>query len=390
MRGRKRIGVMAIGVILCVIMVLGAFTPLTSAQGEHLIIKGAGGPNASAVIWEYQTGIDPGMWTGHIVNNGLRSIIIDVTDITSGVATDVMHQRIRFAAYQSDIVDTNPVLMGANRIYSITATPMGPKGSSATITEPFIPWPPIPISFTYFVNHLIVTVEASEITDPDRVIVEYGWDWSDGAFGTGIIATHTYAASGTYIITLTTIDNYGLRNSVSKSVTVVANQPPDASFTWTRNQLTIQVDASSSYDSDGTIISYVWNWGDGSAYGSGVTASHTYALAGLYTITLTVTDDDGATDSVILSSPPPPPPPPVAKFTYTIVSMMVSVDASTSYDPDGTIVSYAWNWGDGSPDGSGVTASHTYLEVFGTYTITLTITDDDGLTGSMTRSITIS
>ena len=57
-------------------------------------------------------------------------------------------------------------------------------------------------------------------------------------------------------------------------------------------------DGSGSTDADGTIAGYAWNFGDGSAHGTGATPSHTYAAAGTYTVTLTVTDDDGATDTV--------------------------------------------------------------------------------------------
>jgi PKD repeat protein len=72
------------------------------------------------------------------------------------------------------------------------------------------------------------------------------------------------------------------------------NNPPVASFTFTTNDLTASFNASGSSDSDGTIVSYAWDFGDGTN-GSGVTTSRTYAAAGTYTVTLTVTDDDGAT-----------------------------------------------------------------------------------------------
>jgi subtilisin family serine protease len=78
------------------------------------------------------------------------------------------------------------------------------------------------------------------------------------------------------------------------------NQPPVASFSYTTNDLTASFDASGSSDTDGSIVSYAWNFGDGTT-GSGVTTSRTYAAAGTYNVTLTVTDDDGATDSTTKS-----------------------------------------------------------------------------------------
>jgi subtilisin family serine protease len=74
------------------------------------------------------------------------------------------------------------------------------------------------------------------------------------------------------------------------------NSPPTASFTFSCADLTCDFDGSGSSDSDGTISSHVWNFGD-SATATGVTASHTYASPGTYTATLVVTDNDGATDS---------------------------------------------------------------------------------------------
>jgi PKD repeat protein len=86
---------------------------------------------------------------------------------------------------------------------------------------------------------------------------------------------------------------------VSNSVTVKAgsNVAPTSSFTATTAGLSVSVDASASTDPDGSIVSYAWTYGDG-ATASGVTATHTYAADGTYTITLKVTDNAGATNSV--------------------------------------------------------------------------------------------
>jgi serine protease len=84
------------------------------------------------------------------------------------------------------------------------------------------------------------------------------------------------------------------------------NKPPVASFSYTTEGLTCNFDASASHDPDGTIVRYDWLFGDGNSW-LGVTPSHTYAGVGTYTVVLTVTDDDGATDtdtqSVTVSEP---------------------------------------------------------------------------------------
>src|SRR5258708_22437842 len=113
--------------------------------------------------------------------------------------------------------------------------------------------------------------------------------------------------------------------------------------------------ASSSSDSDGTIASYAWNFGDATS-GSGPTASRTYAAGGSYTVTLTVTDNAAAasqTAHVVTVNAPP-----VASFTSACSGLTCSFNASGSSDPDGTIASYAWSFGDGT-SGSEPTASRT-------------------------------
>jgi PKD repeat protein len=74
------------------------------------------------------------------------------------------------------------------------------------------------------------------------------------------------------------------------------NSPPTASFTHDCTDLTCTFNGSGSTDSDGSITSYDWDFGDGNT-GSSVEVSHTYASAGTYTVILTVTDDGGASDS---------------------------------------------------------------------------------------------
>lgn len=169
-----------------------------------------------------------------------------------------------------------------------------------------------------------------------------------------------------------------------------ANAAPVAAFTATPNGLSATVDASTSTDSDGTIASYAWEYGDGGT-ATGVTpTAHAYASAGTYSVKLTVTDDDGATGTitkpVTVTAGGPVNQNPVAAFTATPTNLTVSVDGSASTD-DGTIASYAWKFGDGST-GTGATASRTYA-AGGTYTVELTVTDNLGATNTITKPVTV-
>lgn len=380
----------ATAILACAVMVLMAAAPLVSADTHH-IVKGAQGPRASAVTWSYVP-TEYGMWTGHIVNSGLRSLVVDVYDVTDGMSVESMHERIRFAAYDaypSGPVDTNGVVMAVGHTYSVTATPNGPKGTFCDVEDMFKPAVNPVAMFTPTPADLTVTVDGSASSDADGYIVSWDWTFGDGGVATGEIASHTYLVAGTYTITLTVKDNDGLTGTDAQDVLVSAPiMPPVALFTPTMDFMTVSVDASASYDPDGGLISsYAWAFGDGMT-GTGVTATHTYATEGLKTITLTVTDsDDGLTGTVSHDVTAVQPVPPVASFLADVLYLDVSVDAAASYDPDGVIVSYAWTFGDGGV-ATGMVASHKYAAA-GTFTIALTVTDGEGLTGTASQDVPV-
>ena len=168
---------------------------------------------------------------------------------------------------------------------------------------------------------------------------------------------------------------------------VVPNTPPTAVRRQLhRNQCAFS--SAGSGDSDGNIVSYGWDFGDG-ANSTGPSPNHTYTEAGNYTVTLTVTDNDGdeGSDTVQVSVTVPNQPP-VAGFEAQCTGLSCTFDASGSDDPDGAIASYAWTFGDGGT-GSGVSPGHTYGSA-GTRTVELTVTDDDGGTDTFSRDVTVS
>ena len=109
-----------------------------------------------------------------------------------------------------------------------------------------------------------------------------------------------YAAQGAYTAVLTVADNAGAIGQAATTVTVTSpqNQPPVAAFSSSPNggvsPVDVTFDASASSDPDGTIVSYAWSFGDGSATASGKTTTHTYSMAGDHVADLTVTDNRGA------------------------------------------------------------------------------------------------
>ena len=233
-------------------------------------------------------------------------------------------------------------------------------------------------------NHTATLTSTS--TDSDGTIAASLWSFGDGTTGTGPTNQHSYAAAGTYPVTLTVTDNSGSASSISQPVTVT-NAVPSVSFSSSAQNLNALL-TSTSTDIDGTITTYAWTYGDGTT-GTGATSLHTYPVAGSYPVTLTVTDNDGAPNTAsgsVTVSDPPPNVPPTASFTSSTLLHDATL-TSTSTDSDGTIASSVWDFGD-CTGGRGPSAQHTYATP-GTYSVTLTVTDNSGVPSSVTQPVTI-
>ncbi|MGO2610218.1 PKD domain-containing protein [Glutamicibacter ardleyensis] len=170
-----------------------------------------------------------------------------------------------------------------------------------------------------------------------------------------------------------------------------ANVSPQADYEYTANGFDLSVDAAKSTDPDGTISSYNWDFGDGST-SAGINAEHSYEQPGNYQVKLEVTDSDGATDqqtqSIQITAPEPPNQAPQAGFAIGVAGLSVELDGSQSSDPDDDPLTYQWTFGDNSAPTTGETSSHAYTQR-GTYDITLTVTDPDGLSDSKTQSVDV-
>lgn len=242
-----------------------------------------------------------------------------------------------------------------------------------------------------------VSLNGSASRDPDGTIASYAWNFGNGSSGSGATPSVTYASAGTFTITLTVTDNAGATNQAQAQVSVTANtRPPVANaggpYSGTAN-VAISFSGAASTDPDGSIVSYSWTFGDGSAAVAGATPVHTYAAGGSYTVVLTVTDNDGLSNSASVTvnvTDGTGLQPPVARpgGPYTgLVGQALSFNGAGSSDPDGSIVSYDWKFGDGGT-ASGATPTYAYATA-GTYTVELKVTDSSAKTSTATTTATI-
>lgn len=244
---------------------------------------------------------------------------------------------------------------------------------------------------------LTVTFDGTPSQGQGHAVIDWSWDFGDGATATGSVVDHAYSQAGSYTATLTVTADDGVTGSGSVTISVQPpNDPPAAAANGINTQgdvpLLVFFDASASSDPDGTIASYAWDFGDG-ATASGASPTHVYEQVGSFTATVTVTDDDGATD---LASVPvtaeEPNLAPTPSFTMEPATgqapLEVDFDASASTDDDGSIVSYSWDFDDGAT-ASGVTATHTFSDA-GVYEVVLTVTDDGGDSAAQLETIVVS
>ncbi|MCB1058530.1 MAG: PKD domain-containing protein, partial [Acidobacteria bacterium] len=243
---------------------------------------------------------------------------------------------------------------------------------------------------------LEVAFDASaSVPGPDGAIIDYLWDFGDGDTGAGVAPVNLYDTEGSFEVILQVTDSLGRTNRASQTIPVaIVNDPPEAVFTATvsdRVLYAVTFDARSSLDPDGTIISYTWDFGDG-ATGTGNGAAHTYAGEGSYTVTLTVTDNEGAIDSAMLvidvvTFNLPPDPIFLAQPSAGEAPLTVSFDASESTDPDGALTRFTWFFGDGASSSNAV-ADHLYSQP-GYFQASLEVEDDEGAVSRRLFGITV-
>ena len=325
--------------------------------------------------------------------------VFDVTGNSSGTvsvdtsATGIIRPRVRGTSSGGEAValgSVSLIITGNSRpLASATASPQSGKA-------------PLNVTFTGI----------AEDAEDDASALTYAWDFDgDGIYeaGTDTLTppVQNYATPGIYGVKFRVTDSDGASDVDTVPVLVTdpdapANQQPTAALQVDIAEgdapLAVNFDASGSSDSDGSIVDYAWDWdGDGlyDSVGESTNAIHTYTEPGSYDMKLRVEDNDGGrgTTTLNINVNVAGNDLPVASLTVSPDDgdnpLTVTLDASASSDPDGSIVLYEWDYnGDGTYDGFGTESitEHTYRTA-GPYTASVRITDNAGAQATATAPL---
>lgn len=238
-------------------------------------------------------------------------------------------------------------------------------------------------------------MDASALGDADGDPVTYRWDMGDGTILSGAKISHRYGRSGSYIVTLTANDGRGASNSIqTDTASVFVNAPPVVNASMPEALLTGEVfdfDASRSLDSDGAVSAVEWDFGDGRTIRR-KSIRKAFFEAGTYDVAVTVRDDSGLSNAavterriVVVSDPKNLPPSAVIGGANNgVVDNLMVFDGSASSDPDGSILRFDWDFGDGQKR-SGMKTSHVYRTA-GSYKLRLRVTDNSGKPNAWSES----
>ncbi len=223
-------------------------------------------------------------------------------------------------------IDHSYVTAGNYTATLIIADDLGATDQAVTIinvseaggTDNAPPTAVISASTTVGPTPLATDFDGSQSNDSDGVVVDWDWDFGDGATANGEHSAHIYLTAGTFDVRLTVADDRGATgNAITPVIATPVEEPntaPSAHIALSTAQgllpLQVNFSAASSTDSDGSITSFTWNFGDGSS-ATDKSVNHTYIAAAEYTVQLEVTDNLGATGTatavVVVESPAMPP-----------------------------------------------------------------------------------
>ncbi|HTE67506.1 MAG TPA: PKD domain-containing protein, partial [Actinomycetes bacterium] len=202
---------------------------------------------------------------------------------------------------------TTPVIpSGAYRVRTRAVDVYGqvqpiPRDVNVTVSAPAGNLAPV-ASFTVSCNQNVCSFDGRASTDENAPTLTYSWNFGNGRTGSGPVPNHTYTTAGTFTVTLTVRDEYGLTGTTTGTVTIVepaGNAAPNPVINPPAcTGLVCNISGVGSADPNtGDTFTYLWDFGDSTPTSTSSAMSHTFPAAGTYTVTLTVTDGWGKANS---------------------------------------------------------------------------------------------
>ncbi len=299
----------------------------------------------------------------------------------------------------SNFAYTSPVLPNGTYKVSVRATDGYGQVSvprtvtGVTVTKP-ANLPPVAHATVSCAGN-VCSFDGRTTTDENPPALTFAWSFGDALTGTGSVPVHTYTSASTFVVTLTITDEWLATSTTTLSVPIVApvgNVAPTPVFATSCTALACAASPLGTVDPNlGDVVLYTWNWGDGSLPTIGAAPTHTYAVTGTYSVTMSAADGWGMfstlTHQVVLAEPGTNVAP-VPTFTVGCTARTCLTNSSGTFDPNGDVIRYAWDFGDGTAVSTATSPSHTYVNA-GTYTVTLTVIDGWNRSTTTTRQVTV-
>lgn len=219
----------------------------------------------------------------------------------------------------------------------------------------------------------------------------WNWNFGDGQTSTAQNPTHTYATAGNYTVSLTSQNTIsGCSDNVTQNITI--NPLPTPTFTATNTIGCAPLQVSFT-NTSGPGTTFQWDFGNGTTFTGQNPPSQTYSADGSYTVTLTMTNANGCNNTITQTNLVNVSAPTVQfsmdQYNGCAILPVTFTESSTSPNPSGDpIVTWLWNFGDGSPIVSGQNPPVHNYDV-GVYDVTLTVITQNGCQATLTLPDTI-
>lgn len=302
----------------------------------------------------------------------------DFGDGSKGAGASVTHRYVGEGNFTVSVIATNSGGLSATATSTLSVLAAAPAAPTLALSDA-APYPGESIKLT------------AASTDPQNSTLTFEWDFGDGQIRTGEMQTRSYANEGSYPLTITVVNALGKTARQTFSIPVSARAPvvstPSLPSSAIPNQ-SISFTAEAT-DIQGSPIAYAWDFGDGQT-ANGASVSHAYASQGVFRATLAVSNAFNKSTSVSTSVQVIAQPPAIAFITagrLTPKPLEAVTFTSSVSDPQGSALTYSWDFGDGATAGTPA-ASHGWTTE-GAFTARLNVTNAFGRSSAATIVVTV-